>query len=401
VSEEPAPLSVPWVIALGSAVLLGLVLRVYAFDFPPGMCFDEHHFVENARNYLAHRPDWNDHPPLGKLIIAASISLFGDRALAWRLPALVFGLVSIGLGGWATARLFRSRDAGLVAAALLAADGFLISYSRIGTLDGYLAAALAVALLLSTFGWSARLAVLGGLTWGFAMSLKFSGLGAGAPLLLSLAMSTGPWRKKVALAVGLGVVAGAVYFGTYAYGLSLSGQPAGVGAVLGDTKRLLDHHAALTEMKNPFVSRWWTWVVPTRVLTMSWVESLGEVRVLTMLGNLATWWSAIACGLTAMAWRERADRRAVLVVLSGALAFLAPWVLSHRDSYLYHFLPSYLALVMLLAGRVAQVRAKWPTVAMGFICVVLVVAAIYAPLWSELPISPGAARARLFLEGWR
>ena len=421
---RPAVVTLPWLIALFSLLGLGLVLRLYAFDFPAGFFFDEYHFVENARNYLEHKADWNDHPPLGKLIIAGSIRLLGDRAVAWRLPSLVAGLFTVVLAGLTVARLFRSRNAGVVAAALLASDGFLISYSRVGVLDGMLAAALVLALFLTTLKWTPRLAIAAGVVLGGAACLKFSGICVALPLLVSLALDESSWRRRAALAVNLGAVAAVVYLGVYALGLSLAGQPTGVVAVVQDSQRLLQHHAALTEMKNPFVSGWATWFLPRRAIVMSRVDTLGEARVLTMLGNLATWWSAGLVGASVL-WTvlvqgfavvrhesigEDASPlarfvvghgKAVLVLTSAAFAFLAPWMLSHRDSYLYHFLPSYLAMVMLLGGAIGWLRLRAPRLALGFLCVVLVVAAFYAPVWSSMPMRASAVKSRLFLEGWR
>jgi Dolichyl-phosphate-mannose-protein mannosyltransferase len=48
---------------------LGVLWRLVELDYPRTFSFDEHHFVSNARNYIAHRADWNDHPPLGKLVL--------------------------------------------------------------------------------------------------------------------------------------------------------------------------------------------------------------------------------------------------------------------------------------------------------------------------------------------
>ena len=79
VAERVAPGDRPWVAVCAVLMLLGVVLRVAFVEFPARIVYDESHFVENARNYLAHRADWNDHPPLGKLIIAASMT-----TLRWR-----------------------------------------------------------------------------------------------------------------------------------------------------------------------------------------------------------------------------------------------------------------------------------------------------------------------------
>ena len=418
------PITLPWVLVLSSLLGLGLALRLHAFEFPAGFFFDEYHFVENARNYLDHKADWNDHPPLGKLIIAGSIRILGDRALAWRLPSLIAGLFTVVVSGLTVARLFRSRNAGVVAAALLASDGFLISYSRIGVLDGMLTASFALALLLTTFRWTPRLAIAAGVVLGSAANIKFSGICLALPLWVSISLDESSWARKAAWAVNLGAVGAVVYLGLYALGLEFAGQPTGVIAVVQDSQRLLQHHAGLTEMKHPYVSGWATWFLPRRAIVMARIDTLGEARVLTMLGNLATWWTAVLVS-GAVLWKvlvqgfavvrnqstdENASPltrfvvshgKAVLVLGSAVFAFLAPWMLSHRDSYLYHFLPSYLALVMLLGGAVGWVRLLRPGLALGFLCVVLVVAAFYAPVWSFMPIRASAVNTRLFLEGWR
>lgn len=412
----------PWLFLLASLLVLGVVFRVHAFDFPSVLIYDEVHFVENARNYLQHRADWNDHPPLGKLVIATSIQLFGDRSFAWRLPALLFGLCTILIGGVTVARLFRSWAAGAVAAALLSADGFLIAFSRLGVLDGALSLAVVLALFLTTLKWSAPVSLAAGLVLGCAASFKFSGVFLAAPLIVSLALAEHSWPRKALLWLTVGVVAASTYVGLYALGLALAGQPTGVAEVVRDSQRLLAHHATLTAGKNRFISSWPTWFLPRRLLPLNQADSLGQARVMSMLGNLATWWGSTLCAVAllgtallhalraALRWPAcetplspflRAHGRAVLVVLAAAVAFLAPWVVSERDSYLYHFLPTYTALVLLLGAVVGWLRPRSPWVALGFICAVHFLAAIYGPLWSSMPVGADRVKSRLFLESWR
>jgi dolichyl-phosphate-mannose--protein O-mannosyl transferase len=89
------------------------------------------------------------------------------------------------------------------------------------------------------------------------------------------------------------------------------------------------------------------------------------------------------------------------VLLAGCLGFIAPWVITHRDSYIYHFLPAYVAIIMLLSGYVDWLRKRKPVDAMIFVGVVLVVAAFYAPIWSSMETSEAAVNARLFWGAWR
>lgn len=198
--------------------------------------------------------------------------------------------------------------------------------------------------------------------------------------------------------------------------------------VVKDTQRLVDHHAALTDMKNPWTSGWVTWAVPTKPALLSYARNMGEVRVLSGLGNLALWWPGVlltlssigvilAKGVIAVAAPATeelgssesvsvttfvlAQGRAILVLLAGCLGFIAPWVLTHRDSYIYHFLPSYGAIIILLSGYVDWVSKRKPIRALLFVSVVLVVAAFYAPVWSSMVTSENAVNARLFMEAWR
>ena len=428
-----APLALLCTAMLG----VGFALRVHAFGFPDTFLFDEHHFVENARNYLAGKKDWNDHPPFGKLLIAASISLFGDDPVGWRAPALLFGSVSVIAGGLAAARLFALPVAGLLAAALLAADGFAIAYSRAGLLDGYLAALGVLALLVASHRPSPWTAVVGGGVAGLALAIKFSGVAVLVPLVLAPLLAGYPKRRTGALGALTVVVALGSYTALYALGLSIAGQPASVANVFAETRRLFEHHAVLTEMKNPATSGWVTWAVPLRPLWLGYHEGLGSVRALTSLGNPLVWWSAVALfgsciasiayhgvasalGRGGAASDERAAReperpaellrpapfvaahgKAVLLLLSAALAFLAPWVLTHRDSYIYHFLPSYSALIVLLAGFLAFSLEARPRFVLGFVAAAWVVLAFYAPVWSFFETTPEMVRLRMFLPSWR
>jgi dolichyl-phosphate-mannose-protein mannosyltransferase len=118
------------------------------------MIFDEAYYVNAARVIAGIHPPQGDHydaSPLGtdpnaehpqgaKLIVAASIELFGDGPFAWRLGSLIFGTIAL-LGMYA---LVRSAGGGrwsaLGAATLLACDNLLLVHGRIFTLDIYVVA---------------------------------------------------------------------------------------------------------------------------------------------------------------------------------------------------------------------------------------------------------------------
>jgi dolichyl-phosphate-mannose-protein mannosyltransferase len=409
-----------------SSVALGIVLRTWSLRFPSTFLWDEHHFVENAQNYLSGAADTNDHPPLGKLIMAGFMHVLGDEPLGWRAGAWVAGLLTIACGGVAVARLFRNVAAGLIAAALLAADGFLISYSRAALLDGYLALSVVVALILVTLRVQVVTVLLAGVLAGAATCIKFSGVCLVLLFLLNVVTTPFEARRRAAYAALLLGAAVATYLGAFTLGLSVAEQDATLPAAIRKTVELYVHHSKLTDMKHPMTSGWVTWALPMRPLVMGDVGRLDHSRVLTSLGNLAIWWSSVAFGLTVLAtlvWTGLkvvlspqsiapnaplsprsfivAHGRSVLLTLGAALGFLAPWVMSHRDSYINHFLPIYVALIVLLSGFLGFMRAERRSYVLAFLVLVLLVTAFYAPVWSLMPMSHSAVYARLFLPWWR
>lgn len=293
-SQPAAPLVVAGIIV----VCGGIAMRLVNVRMPNALTFDEHHFVENARNYLGGQADWNDHPPLGKLLIAVGIALVGDNGLGWRIAPLIFGVGSIGMAFALGRTAFQSRLAGLMAAAFVAADGFLIAYSKSALLDGFLVffQLLTVYLALGTKGGTGVL--LTGACWGLAMGIKFSGAVMALPIAVILATRIRPLSRAAVLTVGTGLVAVVVYLAQFSLGLALAGKPYGFESSMAVTWDLYQHHARLTDWKNPLTSRWYSWFIPQKPIMMYREPDGPYWRVMSSLGNLLLWWSSAVAALT-------------------------------------------------------------------------------------------------------
>ena len=60
--------------------------------------FDEIYFVRTAENYLNFQSPYDRaHPPLGKLILASGISIFGYNPFGWRIMGVAFATLMISL----------------------------------------------------------------------------------------------------------------------------------------------------------------------------------------------------------------------------------------------------------------------------------------------------------------
>ena len=135
--EEPGPLpsltrtQALWI--LGALLLVAFALRAYHLMGRPAW-EDEMWTLRNM--YTADivellRVAADDYwPPLHYLILNA-VARVGDTGLFWlRAPSVVFGVITIGLVYWVGTRFFRSRFAGLAAAAILTGATTHVLYSQ-------------------------------------------------------------------------------------------------------------------------------------------------------------------------------------------------------------------------------------------------------------------------------
>ncbi|MCC6901714.1 MAG: phospholipid carrier-dependent glycosyltransferase [Polyangiaceae bacterium] len=408
----------PLVVAALVMIVCGILLRAQRLAFPRVLTWDEHHFVLNAKNYLAHQPDLNDHPPLGKLLIALPIHFLGDHSLAWRLSPFLLGCVNIVLLGLIASWVAQRRTAFWVAAALAAVDGFLIAYSRSALLDGMLVCLCmgAVLLALRARSWSGF--ALATLLLGSACAIKYSAI-VFVPVLLWAALGK---RSKIASAATL-VLVPAAYTGWFSLGLWMAKRPFDPAAVVAETKRLYLHHASLTHWKHPLLSHWYEWFLPTRPIPMrSDPLSDGRMRVLAAMGNPLVWWLVDAAVLLTigtlvvslvLALRRRTVREAILrglrlegpiarrsLIVAAWCAPIAPWWLSARDSYLNHYLPAYVFGVVLVAALFDSALRRFRTAAFVALLVVGQVSVYYSPVWGQNPLRREAVEQRALWRRW-
>jgi hypothetical protein len=117
----------PWLSIDTIAILLLTAvagfLRFWHISHPPEIVFDEVHFVGQARHYLHDETFLDPHPPVAKLVIAAGIALFGDHPASWRYGNATLGTLMIAVTYLLGRRMFRSRLAAFLGAALIALDG--------------------------------------------------------------------------------------------------------------------------------------------------------------------------------------------------------------------------------------------------------------------------------------
>jgi predicted membrane-bound dolichyl-phosphate-mannose-protein mannosyltransferase len=146
-----------------SVLGLFLILHLPLLYFPNQLVFDENWYVTFAHGYIAGQCFLGDdfHPPLGKVIIALSILIFGDNwdiggghlyRFAWSIPSVILGMATLYLFYRVVLKLSKNSRVAFFSTCLLSFDNLFFIHSGIATLDIYFLffTVLAVDLYLSS-----------------------------------------------------------------------------------------------------------------------------------------------------------------------------------------------------------------------------------------------------------
>jgi dolichyl-phosphate-mannose-protein mannosyltransferase len=402
-------------VGLGAMIVLGVILRVHDIGFPPRFTFDEQHFVPNARRYLLGEADDNDHPPLGKLFIAVGVLALGDNSAGWRWASLVLGLHTLIVAYWLARELFRDARAGFIAAAFIAADGFFIAYARTALLDGGLTCLVLWSLLAAVTARTWRGVLVCAVLVGLSASIKWSGALVLVPAVLAVFFLRRAPRATLALFVVAPLVHLTLWLGTF----PITHRPGGPRELAILMKALFKRHLEMGKNHNPLASPWYSWPFLYHPIVVKLSDFGARRRYASSAGNpvlflpatAATLAVAVGAGAFAISsrarrlasgWQPTSTLRALALLAAAWLSLLAPWTVA-RGTYvfMYHYLPSYGFALVLLAGVVSRLEARFPRAVAVFIGLAFAMALFFAPVWTELPLFESTANLRLMFPTWR
>ena len=159
--------------------------------------FDEIYFATSGYQY-AHgltAMEWV-HPPLGKLIIALPVLIFGMNTFSYRLMGAIAGLLMIVVMYILAKRLFKSTKWAMFAGLLMAFDNFRFAQTRMATVDSFLVLFILLAVLFmkdyldldkdAKLSIKRRKLLLSGLFIGCSIATKWTGLYAALGLAIVL-----------------------------------------------------------------------------------------------------------------------------------------------------------------------------------------------------------------------
>lgn len=389
-----------YLLAAGIAVAW-YVVALWRLGTPDQQFFDEIYHARSGMQYvLGQDPTEWTHPPLAKLLIAASLIVWRVRfdpregfwkehthytahqAFAWRYPSVIFGAAALILIYALARTLFRNRLAAALSALIFACDGLFFVQSRIAMTNTF----TVFFVLLGTIGTYQFInrkqyswLLLTGLGLGLALATRWSTLWAwgmtGLLLLWHAGVKLWPeWVEKaqaedgprrpiiVSLLQWCGMAAVSmigipilIYMLAYIPNiLQGPGNAAtklftwhGIGGannwayVLGFKEgmqhNMWAYHSGIKE-KHPYSSPWWSWPL---LIRPAWYyferNDAGLVSGIWAIGNAAIWWAAIPTLITMGILAWREKRVEFGLLTLFGLGMWLPWGIEPRSLIFMHY----------------------------------------------------------------
>ena len=338
-----------------------------------GMYFDEIFHARTAKEYIDDKPayEWT-HPPLGKILISVGIRIFGMNPLGWRFMSGVFGVLSVAVL-YVFAKLVTKNSIIALASGLLMTFDFMHHVqSRIGTVDVFLVFFIMLMYMFLYMAFEKEKVrylplLLSGISFGLAFSVKWSAayavLGVGILLLLRIFKrgNTGIERTKLICfsAMAFALIPICIYIISYLPFVSADGKT-GFEAIIENQMKILSYHGGESvELAHEFSSRWYTWALDIKpIMYYSAWQDCETYGAIYAFGNPIIWWlGAAAVVLNVFLAVLKKDKKAVFL-LTGYFSCLLPWILISRQTFIYHYYPCTVFMLLSIANCFLYIKER-------------------------------------------
>lgn len=360
-------------------------------NYRNSMYFDEIYHGRTAYEFLHGLTAYeNTHPPLGKILIAVGISVFGMNPFGWRIVGVLFGIAMVPFVYLFARKLTDRTSTAALACVLFSFDFMHLTQTRIATIDVYITFFVILMYFFmycyckSSFYdtplWKTFLPLGAcGICMGLGIATKWTGIYAGAGLAVlffgtlyrryqeycyAKADPQGETSdiphsrvlerfvpctiKTVFFCICFFVVIPATIY-LLSYLPFRDYENNGLFArMLQNQVTMFNYHSTL-DATHPYSSPWYQWPIIARPI---WYFSgqPGETlrEGISAFGNPLVWWAGIPAFLY-MLWRlaNYRDRTAAFLTI-GYLAQYLPWMLVTRITFIYHYFPSVVFVVLMI-----------------------------------------------------
>lgn len=374
--------------------------------FRDSMYFDEIYHARTAYEFIHQLRSYeNTHPPLGKIFISLGVLIFGMNPFGWRIVGTVFGIVMVPCIYLFAKTMFKSTPAASLACVLYTFDFMHFTQTRIATIDVYIT--FFVILMYWMMYRYSRLSYydtklcntflpLGacGIFMGLGIACKWTGVYAGLGLAIIFfavllrryreylyakqkpkGNTPGISHKKIIACFAsntLKTIAFCIVFFVLIPGIIylLSYLPFRDGSndglitqLLHNQNSMLSYHSNLNST-HPYSSSWYAWPIMKRPIwyyskILTGVSGEGGLREgISAFGNPLVWWLGIPAALYLLFLAiTKKDRKAGFLLI-GYLAQYLPWFFVTRITFIYHYFPSVVFVVLMIVYCMSKAETK-------------------------------------------
>jgi len=391
---------------LSKLILVGvlafsLITRIYGLGNPKNEYFDEVYHAFTARQMLhgnsAAWEWWNTppegfayewtHPPLAKLFMWGSMTVFGENSFSWRLPGVLLGVGTVLLVYLIAKVLFRDEILALISAGVFSLDGLALTMSRIGMNDVY----LLFFTLLTIFFFLKNRDFLSSISLGLAISSKWSAVWL-VPILFVIWLSR---KKRVNLKLSWFLIIPLLVYLTSYIPMFLTNHSLDI--FWGMQKQMWWYHTRL-QATHPYTSSWWSWPLNLRpVYLYTSNEVGGMVSRIYNLGNPVVFWFGLISVVCSFIYSFLNKNRKLALVVFSYLVFFVPWAASPRIMFFYHYLPS----IPFLSIATGYVLRKEKKLIISTLTLFLIVFLYFYPHWTGIKIPLWLDKSYYWFSSWR
>ncbi|MCX7745704.1 MAG: glycosyltransferase family 39 protein [Clostridia bacterium] len=376
----------------------------YAPNFMNGTYFDEIYHARTAFEHLNLMPFYeNTHPPLGKLIIAVGIGIFGMNPFGWRIAGALFGAAMIPLMYLFGKKMFKKPFYAFISAFLMMFDFMHFTQTRIATIDTY---GVIFVILMYYFMYDAFTKksynmsyaksliplLMAGIFFGIGSASKWIGAYAGAGLAVlyftakileyldyekakvllrrgkaALARKDGSSKRNIALynsavtrnwthnfvwnhiirtsllcVIFFVIIPVILYVSSYIPIMMTPGNERGLEDVKNYQVHMYKYHSEL-KATHPFQSTASSWPLVEKPI---WFYGgggdvpQGKSSTIVSMGNPAIWWVGMLAVLASIFISIwKRDKKMIVIFVALAFQYL-PWFGITRCIFIYHFFSS-------------------------------------------------------------
>jgi dolichyl-phosphate-mannose-protein mannosyltransferase len=374
-------------------VLMLLILHFATIMQPPRPVFDEQAYVPAARTILQGMGgDIGDHPPLGQLIIASGILIFGDNSFGWRFFPILFGIGGIVFFYLICRSLGLSKKYAYLATFLLGFENLSFIQSSIATLDVF-----SLSLMFASFWlYLKNRYIPAGIMVALATLTKFTGILVLPIMLIHCLLANRRNLKSFIVRVIPFSAAFLLLMPLLQFFIrhKWSNPITEIANIFSSVAR---YDAGLTS--SVMISRPWEWILRPVILTF-WIDP----HYVSMISPPI--WALIIPAIVFMVYYAFRGNAAALFATIWFAGTYGPWVLisifiPDRVSYVYYFYMSVAAICITISLMAAKldiisnkpslndnVRRMMEMIVPAFLLLVLAAFVILSPIdyWWKVPI---------------